>query len=144
MMSTRLKVGLLLPGLLLATCCVAQAAEPSTSGASVSSSKVGIDANGKLRPLTEAESQALDQAAATQQKSTAKSSAMRGTFPANASQVRATERRMSNGAVARKMPLSEMSTLTATRDANGKIVIQHSDPSDDAAPATHQGELPRE
>lgn len=143
-MSTRLKVGLLVPGLLLATCCVAHAAEPSTADASVSSSKVGIDANGKLRPLTEAESQALDKAAATQQKSTAKSSSLRGAFPANASEVRASERRLSNGAVARKMPLSEMSTLTATRDANGKIVIHHSDPSDDVAPATQHGELPRE
>jgi len=143
-MSTRLKVGLLVPGLLLATCCVAHAAEPSTADASVSSSKVGIDANGKLRPLTEAESQALDKAAATQQKSTAKASTLRGAFPANASEVRASERRLSNGTVARKMPLSEMSTLTATRDANGKIVIQHSDPSDDAAPATQHGELPRE
>lgn len=143
-MSTRLKAGLLLPGLLLATCCVAHAAEPSTADASVTSSKVGIDANGKLRPLTEAESQALDKAAATQQKSSAKSSTLRGAFPANASEVRATERRLSSGAVARKMPLSEMSTLTATRDANGKIVIQHSDPSHDAAPATQHGELPRE
>ncbi|ATE74817.1 hypothetical protein [Lysobacter capsici] len=144
MMSTRLKVGLLMPGLLLATCCVAQAAEPSTADVSVSSSKVGIDANGKLRPLTETESQALDKAAATQQKSTAKARTLRGAFPANASEVRASERRLSNGAVARKMPLSEMSTLTATRDANGKIVIQHSDPSDAAAPATQHGELPRE
>lgn len=143
-MSTRLKVGLLLPGLLLATCCVAQAAEPSTAGASVSTSKVGIDANGKLRPLTEAESQALDQAAATQQKSTARSSSVRNARPTTEAEVRATERRMSNGAVARKAPLSQMSSLTATRDANGKIVIQHNDPSDDAAPATQQGELPRE
>ncbi|WP_425479952.1 post-PEP-CTERM-1 domain-containing protein [Lysobacter capsici] len=143
-MSTRLKVGLLMPGLLLATCCVAQAAEPSTADVSVSSSKVGIDANGKLRPLTEAESAALDKAASAQQKSAAKTSALRGKFPTNASEVRASERRLPNGAVARKMPLSQMSTLTATRDANGKIVIQHSDPSDGAAPATQQGELPRE
>lgn len=143
-MSTRFKVGLIAPGLFLAICMVAHAAEPSPAGVPVSSSKVGIDANGKLRPLTAEESAALDQAAATQQKSTAKSSALRGAFPATASEVRATERRLSNGAVARKMPLSEMSTLTATRDANGNIVIQHSDPSGDAAPATHQGELPSE
>lgn len=143
-MSTRLKAGLLLPGLLLATCCVAQAAEPSSVDASVSSSKVGIDASGKLRPLTAEESAALDQAVATQQKSAARSSALRGAFPATASEVRATERRLPNGAVARKMPLSQMSSLTATRDANGKIVIQHNDPSDDAVPAAHQGELPSE
>lgn len=143
-MSTRLKVGLLMPGLLLATCCVAQAAEPSTADVSVSSSKVGIDANGKLRPLTEAESQALDQAAATQQKSTTRSSSARKAMPITEADVRATERRMPNGTIARKAPLSQMSSLIATRDANGKIVIQHSDPSDDAAPATQHGELPRE
>ncbi|MGH8082552.1 MAG: post-PEP-CTERM-1 domain-containing protein [Lysobacter sp.] len=144
-MSTRVKAGLFVPGLFLLTLNAAIAAQPATPDTSAASSKVGIDAvTGKLRPLTAEESSALEQASSTtQQKSVLKANAMRGAIPADDAAARATERRFANGTVARKAPLSMMSSLTATRDASGKLVIQHSDPSDSDAAAQHE-ELPRE
>lgn len=145
-MSTRVKAGLIVPGLLLLTLSVANAAQNDTSNTVSAGSKVGIDAvTGKLRPLTAEESSALEQAATpTQRKATLKSNAFRGAIPADDAAALATERRYANGTVARKVPLTQMNSLTATRDASGKLVIRHSDGSDaDTTPAQHE-ELPSE
>jgi hypothetical protein len=144
------KAGIFVPGLFLLTLSAANAAQPihtdtSAADSTAASSKVGIDqVTGKLRPLTAEESSALEQAGASRLKSAAKTSAMRGMAPADDAAARATERRLPNGAVARKAPLSMMSTLTATRDASGKLVIQHSDPGDSSAANAQHEELPSE
>lgn len=142
-MSTRLKAGLILPGLLLLSCGMAQASSTSDADTPVASSKVGIDpTTGKLRPLTAEESAALERASTpTQQKSTLKSNALRGAIPADEAAARATERRLPNGGTARKVPVTQMNSLTATRDASGKLVIAHSEPGE--AAARHE-ELPSE
>ncbi|UNP32221.1 hypothetical protein MOV92_23730 [Lysobacter gummosus] len=145
MMSTRMKAGLFVPGLFLLSLSVANATQNDATDTSMASSKVGIDqVTGKLRPLTAEESSALEQAGASRQKSMAKTSAMRGVAPADDAAARATERRLPSGAVARKAPLSMMSTLTATRDASGKLVIRHSEPGDSSAANAPHEELPSE
>lgn len=132
---------LMLSGLLCAACFSAQAAGQANT---VSSSKVGIDpATGKLRPLTAAESAALDQAA-TAAPSSARSNALRGAIPQTDADARATERRMPNGTVARKVPASQMSSVVATRNADGSVSIRHADEGQVPADHAEQGELPSE
>lgn len=97
-------------------------------------------ATGKLRPLTDAESAALDQQAA----SSARSSAARTTVPQTEAAARATERRLPNGTVARKLPATQMSSLAATRQADGRIVIEHSDDADTQPAHAEHGALPHE
>ncbi|MBV6803335.1 hypothetical protein P2C08_18665 [Xanthomonas perforans] len=141
MMSFR-KPGWMLSGVLCVACLPAIAAAQE---AATSSSKVGIDpATGKLRPLTDAESAALDQQAAAAA-SAARGSAARSSVPQTEAAARATERRLPNGTVARKLPATQMSSLTATRQADGRIVIEHSDDADTTQP-THaeHGALPHE
>ncbi|KPL49824.1 hypothetical protein XAXN_05265 [Xanthomonas axonopodis] len=140
MMSFR-KPGWMLSGVLCVACLPAIAAAQE---AATNSSKVGIDpTTGKLRPLTDAESAALDQQAAAA--SAARSSAARTSVPQNEAAARATERRLPNGTVARKLPATQMSSLTATRQADGRIVIEHSKDADTTQP-THaeHGALPHE
>ncbi|USJ02755.1 hypothetical protein MUG10_06335 [Xanthomonas prunicola] len=141
MMSFR-KPGWMLSGVLCVVCLPAIAAAQQTA---TSSSKVGIDpTTGKLRPLTEAESAALDQQAAASN-SAARSSAARTSVPQTDAAARATERRLPNGTVARKLPATQMSSLTATRQADGSIVIEHSEDADATQPAhAEHGALPHE
>ncbi|KQQ82856.1 hypothetical protein ASF73_18520 [Xanthomonas sp. Leaf131] len=138
MMSFR-KPGWMLSGVLCVVCLPALAVAQETA---TSSSKVGIDpTTGKLRPLTDAESAALDQQAT----SAARSSAARTSVPQTEAAARATERRLPNGAVARKLPASQMSSLTATRQADGRVVIEHSDDTETTQPAhAEHGALPHE
>ncbi|QWN30224.1 hypothetical protein DGM85_18780 [Xanthomonas phaseoli pv. phaseoli] len=144
MMSFR-KPGWMLSGVLCLACLPAIAAAQE---AATSSSKVGIDpTTGKLRPLTDAESAALDQQAAAAG-SAARSSAARSSVPQTEAAARATERRLPNGTVARKLPATQMSALTATRQADRRIVIEHSQDADATQPTqpTHaeHGALPHE
>ncbi|KAB7765483.1 post-PEP-CTERM-1 domain-containing protein [Xanthomonas maliensis] len=130
--------GWALSGLLCLACLPAVAAAQETTTAS----KVGIDpVTGKLRPLTAAESAALDQQAAAPAGSAARS-ANRPALPQTEAAARASERRLPNGTVARKMPLSQMSSLTATRQADGGLVIEHEDETGSAH--TEHGALPHE
>ncbi|MGD6224594.1 hypothetical protein VWT78_03225 [Xanthomonas citri pv. citri] len=141
MMSFR-KPGWMLSGVLCVACLPAIAAAQE---AATGSSKVGIDpTTGKLRPLTDAESAALDQQAAAAA-SAARSSAARSSVPQTEAAARATERRLPSGTVARKLLATQMSSLTATRQADGRIVIEHSDEAGTTQP-THaeHGALPHE
>ncbi|MCC4603052.1 hypothetical protein LL965_14405 [Xanthomonas cassavae CFBP 4642] len=136
MMSFR-KPGWMLSGVLCVACL------PALAGAQdvAASSKVGIDpVTGKLRPLTDAESAALDQQAGA----AARSAATRTTMPQTEAAARATERRLPNGTVARKLPATQMSSLTATRQADGRIVIEHSDDADTQPAHAEHGALPHE
>ncbi|APO96488.1 post-PEP-CTERM-1 domain-containing protein [Xanthomonas vesicatoria] len=136
MMSFR-KPGWMLSGVLCVACL------PAAAGAQdvAASSKVGIDpVTGKLRPLTDAESAALDQQAGA----AARSAATRTTVPQTEAAARATERRLPNGTVARKLPATQMSSLTATRQADGRIVIEHSDDADTQPAHAEHGALPHE
>ncbi|MCL1529603.1 hypothetical protein A7D16_01125 [Xanthomonas nasturtii] len=139
MMSFR-KPGWMLSGVLCVVCLPAIAAAQE---AATSSSKVGIDpTTGKLRPLTDAESAALDQQAAA---SAARRGAARSSVPQTEAAARATERRLPNGTVVRKLPATQMSSLTATRQADGRIVIEHSEDADTPQPAhAEHGALPHE
>ena len=136
-MRTRITAAAALPGLLLAFCCAATAAEPAqgTTEVMFSGIKIGVDAKtGKLRPLTSAESAALD---AVVRKPPASINAMgrKGALrPANATQARKTQRRIAGGGVAVKLPESHMSQVVASRDASGAVTIQHLDA--DAAQGT--------
>lgn len=89
--------------------------------------KVGIDKKtGKLRPLTAEESQQLD-AILTQQRASGMVRKSGVTpAPANEAAAVATTRRTASGAMAMKLPQSQMEYITAKRDANGNIVLQHS------------------
>ncbi|WP_115512539.1 MULTISPECIES: post-PEP-CTERM-1 domain-containing protein [Xanthomonas] len=136
MMSFR-KPGWMLSGVLCVACL------PAVAGAQdvAASSKVGIDpVTGKLRPLTDAESAALDQQAG----SAARSGATRTNVPQTEAAARATERRLPNGTVVRKLPATQMSSLTATRQADGRIVIEHSDDADTQPAHAEHGALPHE
>ncbi|AZR24734.1 hypothetical protein NX81_004075 [Xanthomonas vasicola] len=131
----------MLSGLLCLVCLPAIAAAQE---AATSSSKVGIDpTTGKLRPLTDAESAALEQQAAAA--NSAARRAARTSVPRTEAAARATERRLPNGTVARKLPATQMSSLTATRQADGSIVIEHSEDADTTQPAhAEHGALPHE
>ncbi|MBU8976994.1 hypothetical protein [Lysobacter sp. FW306-1B-D06B] len=105
--------------------------------------KVGIDAEtGQLRPLTASESAQLDQAL-TQGKQAKVAPAMAKTFaaPQDAAAARATVRRSAHGGVSVKVPESQMTSLTAQRDASGQLVIQHSGDESSDSHDTHNEEL---
>ncbi len=96
-----------------------------------------------MRPLTDAESAALEQQAAAA--NSAARSAARTSVPQTEAAARTTERRLPNGTVARKLPATQMSSLTATRQADGSIVIEHSEDADTTQPAhAEHGALPHE
>lgn len=127
----------LLSGLALGVCMSAQAAEPQTptTQATYSGMKVGIDAKtGKLRPLTAAESQQLDQML-TQGRQPTFAPGMAKTFntPADEAAARATAHRNVHGGVSVKLPESQMSTVSVHREASGQLRIEHSDEAGNAA-----------
>ncbi|MCC4589014.1 hypothetical protein JWH11_20225 [Xanthomonas melonis] len=139
MMSSR-KPGWMLSGMLCLACL------PAIAGAQevAASSKVGIDpATGKLRALTDAESAALDQQAASAARSAA-GRAARTAMPQSEAAAQATVRRLPNGTVARKLPATQMSSLTATRQADGRIVIEHGEDADTQPAHAEHGALPHE
>lgn len=116
---------------------VAHAGE-SAQASAASGIKVGIDrATGKLRQLTDEESAALDATATSAARATtttglrsmAASDAVAGTPQAHSLRV---------GGSAMKVPLSEMSHLTATVDASGKVVVRHGADGDVLENATAQ------
>ena len=102
-------------------------ADAATATVEYNGMKVGIDKKtGKLRPLTAEESQQLD-IILTQQRASGmvrKSGVVPA--PANEADAVATTRRTSSGAMAMKLPQSQMEYITTKRDANGNIVLQHS------------------
>ena len=102
-------------------------ADAATATVEYNGMKVGIDKKtGKLRPLTAEESQQLD-IILTQQRASGmvrKSGVVPA--PANEADAVATTRRTSSGAMAMKLPQSQMEYITAKRDAIGNIVLQHS------------------
>lgn len=129
-MSTRVLAAAALPGLLLAFCSAASAAEPAREITEVDYNgvKVGIDSEtGKLRPLTAVESAALDRVIRKRQPLTAASLRAGFSRPANAVAARATARRIIGGGTSVKLPESEMSQLIATRDAAGNLTIEHAE-----------------
>lgn len=116
----RIGSALWLTSLALGLFCNAQAAEaPSTTNEiTIAGVKVGIDAEtGQLRPLTPAESSALDQAL-TQGRATASARTLSAA---------PTVRRHADGGVSAKVPESQMTSVVAKRDASGQLVIQHAD-----------------
>ncbi|PPU77978.1 MULTISPECIES: post-PEP-CTERM-1 domain-containing protein [Xanthomonas] len=140
MMSFR-KPGWMLSGALCLACLPAIAAAQDVAA----SSKVGIDpATGKLRPLTDAESAALDQQAASAAARSATGRATPAALPQNEAAALASVRRLPNGTVARKLPATQMSSLTATRQADGRIVIEHGDDADTQPAHAEHGALPHE
>jgi hypothetical protein len=103
----------------------AQSSDETTATAEFNGMKVAVDKKtGKLRPLTPAESRELDEML-TQQ---GRSSARRGlpAPPATEAAAIATARSLPMGGTAMKLPESQMEYLTATRDADGNLVLSHS------------------
>lgn len=139
-MKSRWNAGALVPGWLLAACFASHAGEPIAAAPAtvspVASSKVGIDpVTGQRRPLSDAESRALDEQNATALRQDAQGAA-RLRMPATESEAKAMERRYPNGVIARKLPASYMSAVTATPGASGHIAIGHDDANAAAAPST--------
>lgn len=112
--------------MLAATAHAGDTASPASTSAA--SSKVGIDrATGRLRPLTEEESAVLDATVVvtpTRMKSSPMAAAA-ASMPLNEDEVIATMRTLPSGGIVMKAPQSAMSTLVATRNAQGQLVIQH-------------------
>ncbi|MDI9238290.1 hypothetical protein QLQ15_05110 [Lysobacter sp. LF1] len=126
-------------------CLNAQAGEKQseTQVVTYAGVKVGIDAEtGRLRPLTSSESAQLDQAL-TQGQQARVAPAMAKTFnaPRDAAAARATVRRGSHGGVSVKVPESQMTSLVATHDASGQLVVEHTDGSDHADNEAQNEEL---
>lgn len=134
----------LLPALLLCIALPAAAAspapaasEPATSDVTVAGVKVGIDRKtGRLRPLTAAESAALERAIAPGARTAGTQRAGAMAQPASAEAAVATMRPLRGGGQAMKAPASTMSQLTAHRAADGTLVVGHADD----APAAHGGQ----
>lgn len=122
--------------LALAAAGVVSAAEPggpAYTEVTVAGVKVGIDRKtGRLRPLTVQESKALD--AALREGAAQSALQQRVAMPATAAEAQQTRVPTVGGGTAMKLPLSEMSTIKATRDSNGALRLQH----DGEAPA-HTG-----
>lgn len=144
-MNTRNRAAVLLPALLLA-CTAAVAAEPASAtdaaditaeDTAASGLKVGIDPKTrKRRPLTAAESAALDRAAPAQKSTGVRSKTL--ARPANGKIALDSSRVTARGGRAMKLPLSEMSHVVAYRDAAGNIVVQHGDGDTQTLPAAPQ------
>ena len=131
---------LLLAGLAVSACLQAQAAEPQTVQPEAVASAdnalmVGIDAKtGKLRPLTAAEVRALSAKAATMPRGRNAFAAI----PRTDAQVRATVRRHASGTTSARAPLSSMSQISVTRDADGQLQAHEGAPGDAVPTATQQ------
>lgn len=102
-------------------------ADTATETVEYNGMKVGIDKKtGKLRPLTAEESRQLDTILTQQRASGMVRKSGVVPAPANEAAAVATTRRTASGAMAMKLPQSQMEYVTAKRDANGNIVLQHS------------------
>lgn len=109
---------LLLAGLAVSACLQAQAAEPQPAVGTENAAMVGIDAKThQLRPLTVNEAKALQAKAAAMPRQ----NASRSRAPRTPEEARATMRRHANGTISMRAPLSAMSNVQATRDANGNL-----------------------
>ncbi len=130
------------PGWLVASmlvCAAAQAGqvpeqtnEPATSGSALADQTVAIDrATGKLRAPTAEERQALASRANSMKKAqrVPASPMAKAAFerPATAEEAVAERRTTASGAIAIKLPESEMSAVTARYDAAGNLVLGHAD-----------------
>lgn len=110
----------------------ALAGDPTPQQTASPSMKVGIDQKtGKLRPLTDAESAALDASAASSRASartlrvdpvTARANRLY-TFPTTKAEMKATVR-VINGITVMKPMADSMSELTVTRNADGTLAFQ--------------------
>lgn len=127
-MRTRVLAAAALPGL-LAICCAAGAAEPvqvETTTVVYGGVKVAIDSvTGKLRPMSNAESAALDRVVMGTQAAASRTANPRLVKPATVAAALQTRRAVSGGGKAMKMPMSEMSHVIAVRDAAGNVTVQH-------------------
>jgi hypothetical protein len=129
---------LLLAGLAVAACLQAQAAEPQAASGAENAQMVGIDAQtGKLRPLTAIEARALAARAATMPR---QKKSVRATAPRTAAESKATMRRLPNGAISMRTPLSAMTSVQATRASDGSVRIVEAD-GDAPAPAPRTQEV---
>ena len=130
-MGTRITATAALPGLLLAFCCAANAAEPAkapVTEVTYGGIKVAIDSvTGKLRPMSEAESAALDRVVMSTQSKAATAGPKRISMPASIPAALQTQRAVRGGGKAMKVPMSEMSHVVATIDASGEANVQHGD-----------------
>lgn len=110
---------LLLAGLAVSACLQAQAAEPQTAAGADNAVMVGIDAKThQLRPVTASEANALAARAAAMPRGTA-SWAKAPRTPAEA---RATLRHHGSS-MSMRVPTSAMSSVVATRGADGKLQL---------------------
>ena len=129
-MGTRITATAALPGLLLAFCCAANAAEPAqapVTEVTYGGIKVAIDAvTGKLRPMSEAESAALDIAVMSSPAGVAARAAATSKATSTATS-RQPVRTINGRGQALRVPKSEMSHVIAVRDASGKVTVQHGD-----------------
>ena len=132
-----LALGLALAGNAMATDPAPQAQ------ASASSLKVGIDkTTGKLRPLTAAESAALDAQAAKQAKAAAGRTSQRqtlagghntpGNFPSTEAEA-ATKTWTANGITMSKPTQDMLSSLSVTRNADGTLTYSEGEAAEPAA-----------
>lgn len=131
---------LLLGGLALAACLQAhaaepQAAQPQAADGADNAVMVGIDAKThQLRPLTAAEAKALAAKAAAMPRQ----NASRSRAPRTPEEARATLRRYSDSSASMRVPTSAMSSVVATRSADG--TIQLSETQGDALPTAPQAQ----
>jgi len=114
---------LLLAGLAVSACLQAQAAEPQAAAGADNAVMVGVDAKThQLRPLTSTEANALAAKAAAMPRATA-SWAKAPRTPAEA---RATLRHHGSS-MSMRVPTSAMSSVVATRGADGSLKFSESD-----------------
>lgn len=129
----------LMPAAALALSATVAVAQAQDGGGAVmvsgSGMKAGIDKQtGKLRQLTAEESAQLDKDMARQKIANARAySGWRMQSPPDEATALAQRRVLSNGAVAMKLPETSMSSLHASYDADGALVLDHSDGSQNAA-----------
>lgn len=137
----------LLSGMALSLCLSAQAAEtpapqakhPVSQGQASAGNdvNVGIDPKTKkLRPLTAAESKALAAKANAMQK---RADSQWDKAPKTAAEARATLRTYPGGAASMRVPTDAMSSMTVSRNADGKLSFSESD-AHPAATAQEVGE----
>lgn len=122
---------LLFAGLAVAACLQAQAAEPQAAAGADNAAMVGIDAKTHhLRPLTAGEAKSLaTRAAAMQRQSRSVAKA-----PRTPAEARATLRRHGGHSASMRVPTSALSSVVATRGADGKLRV--SETGGDAAPTS--------
>ncbi len=138
-MSRSIRPGWLVASMLV--CAAAQAGQvpeqtnetaPAASGSAMADQTVAIDrATGKLRAPTAEERQALASRANSMKKARRASASpmAQAAFerPATAEEAVAERRTTAAGAIAIKLPESEMSAVTARYDADGNLVLGHAD-----------------